>query len=184
MSTSPTVVTIGSSSRSSCAGRGPQQRAHLGAQQPGPVERQPDGAPAERRVLLLRLAQIGQHLVAADVEGAEHDRLAARPRSTTVRYIWVCRSSRGNVADIMNCSSVRNRPMPSAPDSRQVRDVHLQAGIDVQLDALAVLGDGGLVAQRAVLALPPRPKARLVAIGGDDLARSAGCAPRRFRHRR
>ena len=77
MSTSPTVVTIGSSRRSSAPGGGPEQRAHLRAQQPGPVERQPDGAPAERGVLLLRLAQIGQHLVAADVEGAEHHRLAA-----------------------------------------------------------------------------------------------------------
>ncbi len=53
---------------------------------------------------------------------------------------------------------------------RQVGDVYLQSGIDVQLDALAVLGDGGLVAQRAVLALAPRTKTGLVAIGGDDAA--------------
>ena len=46
-----------------------QQRADLGAQQARPVERQADRAPAERRVFLLaRALEIGQHLVAADVD--------------------------------------------------------------------------------------------------------------------
>ena len=53
---------------------GAQQRAHLAAQQAGPVEAEPDGAPAERRIFLLDVAQIGQHLVAADIEGAEGHR--------------------------------------------------------------------------------------------------------------
>ena len=56
---------------------GAQQRADLAAQQAGPVEAEPDGAPAERRVLLLDVAHIGQHLVAADVERAEGHRLVA-----------------------------------------------------------------------------------------------------------
>ena len=59
------------------AGGGAQQRAHLAAQQAGPVEAEPDRAPAQRRVLLLDVAHIGQHLVAADVERAERHRLAA-----------------------------------------------------------------------------------------------------------
>ncbi len=55
----------------------PQQRADLTTQQAWPVEAKPDGAPAERRVLLLDVAHIGQHLVAADIEGAEGYRLVA-----------------------------------------------------------------------------------------------------------
>ena len=57
---------------------GAQQRAHLRAQKPGPVEAEPDGAPAERRVFLFDIAHIGQHLVAADVERAEGHRAFAR----------------------------------------------------------------------------------------------------------
>ena len=56
---------------------GAQQRAHLAAQQAGPVEAEPDRAPAERRVFLLEVAHIGQHLVAADIERAEGHRLLA-----------------------------------------------------------------------------------------------------------
>ena len=56
---------------------GAQQRADLAAQQAGPVEPEPDRTPAQCRVLLLDVAHIGQHLVAADVEGAERHRLVA-----------------------------------------------------------------------------------------------------------
>ena len=58
-------------------GGGLQQRAHLAAQQAGPVEAEADRAPAERRVLLLDRAHIGQHLVAADIERAEGHRPVA-----------------------------------------------------------------------------------------------------------
>ena len=50
---------------------GAQQRAHLAAQEAGPVEPEPDRAPAQGRVLLLDIAHVGQDLVAADVERAE-----------------------------------------------------------------------------------------------------------------
>ena len=59
------------------AAGGAQQRAHLAAQQARPVEAEADRAPAERRVLLLDVAHVGQHLVAADVERAEGHRLVA-----------------------------------------------------------------------------------------------------------
>ena len=59
------------------AAGGAQQRAQLRAQQGRPVEPEPDRAPAERRILLLDVAHIGQHLVAADVERAEGHRLVA-----------------------------------------------------------------------------------------------------------
>ena len=51
---SPSSVTIGSISCSSRPPAALQQRADLRAQQARPVERQPDRAPAQRRVLLLR----------------------------------------------------------------------------------------------------------------------------------
>ena len=57
--------------------RGPEQRPDLGAEQRRPVERHADGAPADRRVLLLAHAEVGQHLVAADIERAEHHRPVA-----------------------------------------------------------------------------------------------------------
>ena len=59
------------------AAGGAQQRAHLAAQQARPVEAEPDRAPAQRRVLLFDIAHVGQHLVAADIEGAEGHRLFA-----------------------------------------------------------------------------------------------------------
>ena len=54
-----------------------------------------------------------------------------------------------------------------------MRHVHQQPGIDVDLDALAVLGHGRPVAQRPVLAVPAGAEAGLVAVGGDHLARGA-----------
>ena len=71
-------MTIGSRMRKRAARRRHQQRAHLVAQQRRTIERDADGAPAERRILLPLPARIGQHLVAAEIERAEHDRLVAR----------------------------------------------------------------------------------------------------------
>ena len=53
----------------------------LGAQHLGPVEAHPDAALAEEGVVLGGQRQVGQRLVAADVEGADHERrLGCRPR--------------------------------------------------------------------------------------------------------
>ena len=54
------------------------QGAKLQTEKGRPVERHADRAPAQGRVLLLRLAEIGQHLVGTDVEGTEGDGLALR----------------------------------------------------------------------------------------------------------
>ena len=69
----------------------------------------------------------------------------------------------------MKSSSVRNSPTPSAPEFAQMRHVDEQAGVHVQLDARLVLGDGGHVLERAVLALSAREEADLVGIGGDHV---------------
>ena len=54
-----------------------QQRLHLHAHDARPVETDPDRPPAERRVGLVLALHVGQHLVRADVEGAEDHRLVA-----------------------------------------------------------------------------------------------------------
>ena len=59
------------------AARGAQQRADLAAQQPRPVEAEPDRTPAERGIFLGDRVHVGQGLVAADVEGAKRHRLVA-----------------------------------------------------------------------------------------------------------
>ena len=77
-SNSSQVATIGNMIFSGAPGGGLQQGADLRAQQARPVEADADGAPAERRVLLLDGLHVGQDLVAADIEGAEGDRPVAR----------------------------------------------------------------------------------------------------------
>ena len=63
--------------------------------------------------------------------------------------------------------------MPAAPVSSICGRSIGEAGIDHQRDRLAVLGDAGPVAQRAVLRLPPRAQLHPLAIGGFDVGRRA-----------
>ncbi len=56
---------------------GPDQGAQLQAQQGWPVQAQAHRAPAQGRVVLALGVQIGQHLVAAQVQGAEDHRHVA-----------------------------------------------------------------------------------------------------------
>ncbi len=58
------------------AAGGAQQGAQLLAQHRRAIEADADGAPAHRRIVLGRVRQVGQHLVAADIERAEDDRPA------------------------------------------------------------------------------------------------------------
>jgi len=52
--------------------RGPQQRADLRAEQRRPIERHADCAPTQRGVFLFVGPEVREHLIAADIEGAEH----------------------------------------------------------------------------------------------------------------
>ena len=63
-------------------GRRLKQGAKLHAQQARPVEAEADRPPAHRRILFLRGPQIGQHLVAADIERAEGHRRSPAASST------------------------------------------------------------------------------------------------------
>ena len=121
-----------------------------------------------RRIVLLAGAEIGQHLVAADIERAEHHRLVAGGVEDRLVERGLLLEPREASPTIMNCSSVRNRPMPSAPDCVEMRQVDQQAGIDVQRDALAVDASPRAVSRSAAyLRLAARAEPHLVGIGRD-----------------
>ena len=91
------------------------QRLHLHAHDARAVEPDADRPPAERRVRLVGALHVGQHLVRADVEGAEDHRLVAGASRGCGRRARRARRASGTVVRIRNCSSVRKRPTPSAP---------------------------------------------------------------------
>ena len=80
---------------------------------------------------------------------------------------------RGIAVAIMNCSSVRNRPMPAAPVSSMCGRSTSRPALMQQRDAHAVAGDAGLVAQRVVLRLAARAQPHALGIGALDVGRRA-----------
>ena len=149
--------------------RGLQQRADLAAHQARPVEAEPDRAPAERRVLFLEGAHVGQHLVAADIEGAEGDRLVAggvQHRAIERKLLAGARKIRRH-HELQFGAEQADAGGAGFLDMRQVD----RAGpaLSISVIVLAVLGDAGLVAQRAVLRLLARAQPHALGIGGLDI---------------
>ena len=142
-----------------------QQRADLGAQQSRAVEGEADGAPAERRIFLMRdVLEIGQHLVAADVDGAEGDRLVARDvEHVAVEPLLRLGAREGGGDHELQLGAEQ----ADAGRARfgELRQVDRQAGIHHQVDLDAVLALGRLLAQFPVEFLPARPEAHLLGIG-------------------
>ena len=91
--------------------RGAQQRADLHAEDIGPRQRQPDAAQAEERIALLD-GEAGHRLVAAGIDGADGDRLAAGPFQH-LAVGGVLRLLVGQAGRLPNRNSVRIRPTPS-----------------------------------------------------------------------
>ena len=181
-SNSSTVAIIGNMILIAPAG-GAQQRADLAAQQARPVEAEPDRAPAQRRVLLLDVAHIGQHLVAADVEGAEGHRLVAGG----VEHGAVERELLGGARERRRHHELQlgaEQADAGGAGLGDVRQVDREAGIEHQRHRLAVLGDARLVAQREILQLPPRAQPHPLDIGRLHVGRRAACARRRSCRRR
>ena len=83
----------------------------------------------------LSSVEIGQRLVAADVDGAEDDRLVAGGVEHLLVEPLLALAARAACAETRNWNSVRNRPMPSAPVEFERGGVLGQAGIDHQRDA-------------------------------------------------
>jgi len=112
--------------------------------------------------------QVGQHLVAADVEGAEHHRLAVglvQHRLVGLRLPVHARQAVREHEHELGAEK-SNAVAAGFLDMRHVRQ---QAGVDLQRDLLAVPGGGGQVAQGLVVLLAPRAEAHLVRVGGNDL---------------
>ena len=131
------------------AGR-PQQRADLAAQQARPIEPEPDRAPAQRRILLLDIAHIGQHLVAADVERAEDH----RPVAGGIEHGAVERELLGGTREAGRHHELQfgaEQPDAGRAGLLDVRQIHRKSGIDHQRDLLAVLGHARLVPQSEIL---------------------------------
>ena len=152
--------------------RGAQQRADLAAHQAGAVEAEPDRAPAERGVFLFQAAHIGQHLVAADIERAERDRLLAGgvEHGAVKRELFADARHRGRDHELQLGAEQSDARSAGILDMRKIDE---QAGIDHQRNGLAVLGDAGLVAQRLILFLPPRAQPDAFGIGILDILRRA-----------
>jgi hypothetical protein len=75
-------------------------------------------APAHRRVFLhhvIVMMEIGQRLVAADIERAEDHRALSRRIQHIAIQALLALALRACVAETRNWNSVRKRPMPSAP---------------------------------------------------------------------
>ena len=77
-----------------------QDRAQLRAQQIRPPEARAHAAQPERRIVLARHRQIGDRLVAADVERADRQRAALRARRRCAWYSRACSSSLGRLAPL------------------------------------------------------------------------------------
>ena len=73
----------------------------------------------------------------------------------------------------MNCNSVRNRPMPPQPVSSMCGRSITRPALSSSLDRLSVLADAGLVAQLAILRLPPGAEAHALRIGRFHFRRRA-----------
>ena len=147
------------------AAAGAQQRAQLRAQQGRPVEPEADRAPAERRILLFDVAHVGQHLVAADVEGAERHRLAVGglDHGAIERVLLAGARKIRRYHELQLGAEQADARGPGIGDMRQV---DAQPGIDQQSDLFAVPGHAGKIAQRLVLLLPPCPQPHALDIGG------------------
>ena len=165
------------------AAAGAQQRAQLAAQQAGPVEAEADRAPAQRRVLLLDVAHVGQHLVAADIEGAEgHRHVAGGIEHRAVERVLL-----GGAREALGDHELQfgaEQADAGRAGLREMRQVDGEAGIDHQRYRLAVLGDARLVAQREVLRLPPRAQLHALGIGRFHVGRRADVHIARSRRRR
>jgi hypothetical protein len=147
-------------------------RSGLAAQQPGPVEAEPDGAPAERRILLLDIAHIGQHLVAADIESAEGHRPLARGIEHGAVKPELLVGARQRVSDHELQLGAEQADAAGA-GLVEMWQVDGEAGIDHQREFVAVLGHTRPVAQRVVLRLAPRPQLHPLAIGAFNVGRRA-----------
>jgi hypothetical protein len=151
-------------------GRRAQDRAELRAEDLRAVEAHAHAALAEEGIVLLRNRQVGERLVAADIERANDERLVA---PTPAR--WLCKSRtarpRRRVVRSMKRNSERSRPTPSPPRSAICVASFKPPMFADDFDARAVERDGGFVRVREVFLAPLLGALLRVADAGDFLRR-------------
>ena len=159
---------------------GRQQRPDLRAQQARPVEREAQRAEAHRRVLLGRRAQIRDHLVAADIEQAEDDRLAlAQPDRLAIEDDLL--ADLGQMARDHELQFGAEQPDALGAGVVQHRQIGDQPRIVQERDGDAILGDRRLVLEFEIVrtpfgADPDLVDVVLLEVGGGPQEHSAGRA--------
>ena len=125
----------------------PQHGAQLGVEDLGLVEGDPDPAPAEERVVFLD-GEVGQRLVAADVERAHHHRLRGQRGQHVAVVAEQLLLAREGVADhVGELGAVEPDPFGAALEAQL--DVGHQSRVDLELHRVAVGGARGQVPQLA-----------------------------------
>ena len=140
-------------------------RSRPGRSRPRRIARQPSAGFSSSLV-----AHIGQHLVAADIEGAEGHRLVAGG----VEHGAIERELLGGARQRRRHHELQlgaEQPDAGGAGFLDMRQVDREAGIEQQRDRLAVLGHAGLVAQREVLQLPARAQPHALDIGRFHVGR-------------
>ncbi len=139
---------------------------------PGRSRPKANRAPSERRILFGDCFEIGQRLVAADIERAEGHRL----RSGRVEHGAIEREllfGLGKRSTDHELQFGAEKSDARAGGVFDVRQVDHQAGVDHEIDRLAVLGDARLVAQRAILRLAAGAEAHALGEGRLHFGRGA-----------
>ena len=116
---------------------GLQQGARLQPEQGRPLEGKADCPPAERRIVLARHMQVGERLVRADIEGAEHHRPVAGGGQNRLIELGLLVEAREPLRH-HELQLGAEQADAVGPGVRQMRQVDDQSGIDAERDPLAV----------------------------------------------
>ena len=128
------------------AGCSLQKRAGLDLHQAGAAERQPQRAPAHRRVFVFLVAvDIGHRLVAADIDGAEHYRLVARGfQYAAIQALLAFSARQGGRNQELEFGA--EQPDAIGAGQRNRGGIIEQAGVHIEGDMAAILGNGRQIA--------------------------------------
>jgi len=136
--------------------RGAHERAKLLAQDRRPVEQDAQGAPTQCRILFAIGAEVGQQLVAADVQRAEHHGPIARLVVDALVQLGLRPDvGIGRPRHERNLGAVESDAV--GPGLVEMREVDQEAGVEHERDAGAVAGLGRQVALTVIGRAPLLP---------------------------
>ena len=120
----------------------------------------------------MKLPEIRQTLIAADIEGSENDAAAWRH----VEHACISRALLVHLGELRRDHELQlgpEQPDTVRPALIEVRHVDEEAGIHVENNALSVFCNSWRMPQLEEASLPPSPEARLVGVSPDQLQRRA-----------